>query len=168
MTNKAFRTAVLAVSISAVPLIASAAGGDNVGACGPGSRLFEGQSGIAPQVLAVTTNNFAGINTFAMSSGTSGCSQDGMVKSSWKTAAFIEGNKDRLARDMSRGAGETLDALAQLLGIPEQDKARFAEVTRRNVGRIFPSERASTDEIRSGLRAALGADDMLSTYGARV
>lgn len=168
MMNKAFRAAVLAVSMCAVPLVASAAGEDNVGACGPGSRLFEGQSGIAPQVLAVTTNNILGINTFAMSSGTSGCSQDGTVKSAWRTAAFIDGNKDRLARDMSRGSGETLDALAQLLGMSEQDKARFVELTRQNVARIFPTGQASTEAIRGGLRDVLAADEALSTYSARV
>jgi hypothetical protein len=144
------------------------AAGDNVGACGPGSRLFEGQSGIAPQVLAITTNEFAGINTFAMSSGTSGCSQDGKVSSNWKTAAFIDSNKDRLARDLSRGNGESLDSLAQLLGVKDQDKAAFVRTTRDNMARIFPSAQASTDDIRAGLREVLAADSALAGYAARV
>ena len=150
------------------PLIVEAAGENNVGTCGPGSKLFEGQSGVPPQVMAVTTNEFYGINTFAMTSGTSGCSQDGTVKSSWKTAAFIDGNKDRLARDMSRGSGESLDALVQLLGVSEQDRARFVRTARDNVAAIFPTGQASTDEIRAGLRRVLAADDSLAVYGARV
>jgi hypothetical protein len=103
-----------------------------------------------------------------MTSGTSGCSQDGTVRSSWKTAAFIDGNKDRLARDMSRGKGESLDALVQLLGVSEQDRARFVRAAQDNVAAIFPNGQASTDEIRAGLRRVLAADDSLAVYGARV
>jgi len=167
MKKMSFGRAAVAAALVAAPLMSHAAG-DNVGACGPGSRLFEGQSGIAPQVLAVTTNQFAGINTFAMSSGTSGCSQDGKVSSNWKTAQFIDGNKDRLARDLSRGSGESLDSLAQLLGVTEQDKAAFVRTARDNMARIFPSARASTEEIRTGLRAVLAADASLAAYAARV
>ena len=168
MIDKRLSAAAVAAVLSGVSLMASAAGENNVGTCGPGSKLFEGQSGVMPQVFAITTNNFYGINSFAMSSGTSGCSQDGTVKSTWKTAAFIDGNKDRLARDMSRGSGESLDALAQLLGVRDQDKARFVRAARDHVATIFPSEHASTDEIRAGLRQALAADDALAVYGARV
>ena len=113
------------VSVAAVfPLSAMAAGENNVG-CGWGSKVFDGQSGVAPQVLAATSNNFYGTQTFAITSGTSGCTQDGTVKSSWKTALFIDGNKEKLARDMSVGSGEALDALAHLLGVQEQDRAAF-------------------------------------------
>jgi hypothetical protein len=167
MKKMSFGRAAVAAALLAAPMMAMAAG-DNVGACGPGSRLFEGQSGIAPQVLAITTNEFAGINTFAMSSGTSGCSQDGKVSSNWKTAAFIDSNKDRLARDLSRGNGESLDSLAQLLGVKDQDKAAFVRTTRDNMARIFPSAQASTDDIRAGLREVLAADSALAGYAARV
>lgn len=160
--------AFVAAPLLALPLLAQAAGENNIGTCGPGSKLFEGQSGVPPQVLAVTTNEFYGINTFAMTSGTSGCSQDGTVRSSWKTAAFIDGNKDRLARDRSRGKGESLDALVQLLGVSEQDRARFVRAAQDNVAAIFPNGQASTDEIRAGLRRVLAADDSLAVYGARV
>lgn len=167
MKKMSFGRAAVAAALVAAPLMSFAAG-DNVGHCGPGSRLFEGQSGIAPQVLAVTTNSFFGINTFAMSSGTSGCSQDGKVSSNWKMAQFIDGNKDRLARDLSRGSGESLDSLAQLLGVSDQDKAAFVRTTRDNMARIFPSAQASTEEIRAGLREVLAADTSLAAYAARV
>ena len=168
MKQKFVRAAAVAAILTAVPLMASAAGENNVGTCGPGSKLFEGQSGIAPQVFAATTNNFYGINTFAMTSGTSGCSQDGMVKSSWKTAAFIDGNKDRLARDLSRGNGESADALAQLLGMSEADKVRFLKAARANMATIFPNGQATTDEIRAGIRQVLALDDVLAAYAPRV
>ena len=50
------------------------------------------------------------------------------MKSTWKTALFIDGNKDKLARDMSVGSGEALDSLAHLLGITEQAKLQDQRV----------------------------------------
>ena len=101
------RKILIAFVISAVPAFAFAQQ-NNIGTCGWGAKLFDGQSGIAPQVLAYTTNGTSGNQTFAITTGTSGCTQDGVVRSTWKTAMFIDGNKDRLARDMSIGNGETL------------------------------------------------------------
>ena len=152
--------AVTAVA-AALPLSAMA---DNVGSCGWGSKLFDGQSGTAPQVLAMTTNGFMGNNTFGVTSGTSGCTQDGAVKSSWKTALFIDGNKDKLARDMSVGGGEALDSLAHLLGVTEQDRAAFDRAAKNNVGRIFASEKAETLDIMVALRQVLADDAQLARY----
>jgi hypothetical protein len=152
------------VAVAAVfPLSAMAAGENNVGNCGWGSKLFDGQAGIAPQVLAVTTNGTFGNQTFGITSGTSGCTQDGAVKSSWRTALFIDGNHDALARDMSVGSGETLDSLAHLLGVQEQDRVAFASTAKQNMARIF-GVNASTSDIMAGLRQVLGSDAQLARY----
>ena len=149
------------VSVAAVfPMTAMA---DNIGSCGWGTKLFDGQSGVAPQVLAVTTNGTFGNQTFGITSGTSGCTQDGAVKSSWRTALFIDGNRDALARDMSVGSGETLDSLAHLLGVQEQDRVAFNSAAKENMARIFV-ENASTSDIMAGLRQVLGSDAQLSRY----
>ena len=146
------------------PVAAMAAGENNIGSCGWGAKLFDGQQGIATQVLAVTTNGTVGNQTFGISSGTSGCTQDGAVKSSWKTAMFIDGNKERLARDMSVGSGEALDSLAHLLGVDEQDRAAFGRLAKDNMARIFPSENASTQDVVAGLRLVLLSDAKLARY----
>lgn len=162
------RKAVVAVSLSIVSSLSFAAGENNVGSCGWGTKIFTGQSGVMPQAFAGITNGTFGNQTFAVSSGTSGCTQDGTVSSSWQTAAFIDGNKEKLARDLSRGSGESLDSLVALLGVQQQDRARFVQVARDNLDRIFPSATASTDEIRAGLRTVLSADQGLAAYSARV
>lgn len=153
---------LIAVAV-ALPASAMAAGENNVG-CGWGSKLFDGQSGIAPQVLAATSNNFYGTQTFAITTGTSGCTQDGTVRSNWKTALFIDGNKDKLARDMSVGSGETLDSLAHLLGVQSQDRAAFDRVAKENVSRIFLTD--STADIMANLRDALTSSEQLTRYTA--
>jgi hypothetical protein len=137
---------------------------NNIGSCGWGSKVFDGQSGIAPQVLGATTNGTSGNQTFAITSGTSGCTQDGAVKSTWKTAMFIDGNKERLARDMSVGSGEALDSLAHLLGVDAADRDAFNRIARDNMQRIFPSDTAGTEQILSSLRQVLMADAKLARY----
>ena len=87
----------------------SAMAQNNVG-CGWGSAVFNGQRGVAPQVLAATTNGTSGNQTFGITFGTVGCTQDGVVRSNWKVSAYIEGNSSKLARDMSAGQGESLEA----------------------------------------------------------
>lgn len=153
-------------SVAALFPAVAMAQANNIGSCGWGSKLFDGQSGIAPQVLAVTTNGTFGNQTFGITSGTSGCTQDGTVRSNWKTALFIDGNKEKLARDVSVGSGEALDSLAHLLGVEAADRAEFDRVARDNMQRIFPSSSAATEEIVAGLREVLSADARLSRYTA--
>ncbi len=149
--------------LAAFPALAMA---DNVGQCGWGSKLLAGQKGIAPQVLAVTTNGTFGNQTFGITSGTSGCTQDGAVSSNWRTSLFIDGNKEKLARDMSTGSGETLDSLAHLIGVESQDRVAFNRAAKDNLARIFPSHEASTQEIATALREVLASDAQLSRYSA--
>ncbi len=140
----------------------------NVGKCGWGSKLFDGQGGIAPQVLAVTTNGTSGNQTFAISSGTSGCTQDGVVRSNWKTAAFIDSNMNKLARDVSQGEGETLKSLASLLQVAEQDQEHFNSTLKQNFAKVFPSHEASTEDVLASLKDVLASDATLAAYSARV
>lgn len=158
---------VMAVSVMALfPVAAMAAGENNIGACGWGSKLFEGQGGIAPQVLAVTTNGTSGNQTFGITSGTSGCTQDGAVSSNWRTAMFIDGNKQKLARDMSVGSGEALDSLAHLIGLEAQDQAAFSQAAKDNLARIFPSDDVATQDVVVALREVMAADARLARYTA--
>jgi len=160
------RKILIAVVLSAAPALVFAQQ-NNIGTCGWGAKLFDGQSGIAPQVLAVTTNGTSGNQTFGITTGTSGCTQDGVVKSTWKTAMFIDGNKDRLARDMSIGNGETLDSLAHLIGVREEDRATFNRVVQANVSLIFPSGSTTGDSVVA-LKQVLRSDRELSQYAASI
>jgi len=151
----------LVAVLAALPAVAMA---DNVGQCGWGSKLMAGQSGVVPQVAAVTTNGTFGNQTFGITSGTSGCTQDGTVSSNWRTSLFIDGNKENLARDMSIGNGESLDSLAHLIGVESQDRAAFNRVAKENMARIFPSQDVSTPQIAAALREVLANDAQLSRY----
>jgi hypothetical protein len=160
------RKILIAVVISAAPAFAFAQQ-NNIGTCGWGTKLFDGQSGIAPQILALTTNYTSYNQSFGITTGTSGCTQDGVVRSTWKTAMFIDGNKDRLARDMSIGNGETLDSLAHLIGVREEDRTAFGRAMQANVSVIFPTG-SSTDDSMVALRQVLRSDRGLSQYAASI
>jgi hypothetical protein len=148
--------------------LASVAAADNVGGCGFGSKLFEGQKGIAPQILAVTTNGSTGNQTFGITFGTLGCTQDGVVRSNWKVSAYIEGNSSKLARDMSAGQGESLEALASLMQIDAADKPVFFRAAKDNFARIYSADMLSAQDIMSNLRDVLAADATLARYSASI
>ena len=156
------------LSLALALLIPLAASADNVGQCGWGSKLFDGKSGMASQVLAVTTNGTLGNQTFGISSGTSGCTRDGVVRSGWKTAAYVDGNMNKLARDMSQGRGESLDTLASLLNVSDSDRPLFSSVLQQNFSRIFASQDASSVEVTAALRDTLSANSRLAQYAANV
>lgn len=164
MRKKLVYAAFLAAT--ALPMAAMAA--QNVGECGWGSKLFDGQQGIAPQVLAVTTNGTSGNQTFGISSGTSGCTQSGVVRSNWRTAMFIGNNKTRLSENISVGHGEALDSLASLMGVSKADKPAFARVAKANFSKIFPSPDVSTQEVMTSLREVLKSNAQLSRYATAV
>ncbi len=149
-----------------VPIGAHAA--DNVGTCGWGSKLMEGNKGLAPQILAVTTNGTSGNQTFGISSGTSGCTQDGVVRSNWKTAMFVDANKSMLALDSSRGAGESLEALASLIGVEPSDRGAFFSLAKQSFTGIFSDSTASTEQVVNGLRLAVSSDPRLSKYSSQI
>jgi hypothetical protein len=164
MLNKKLMVIAL---LGMIPVGAMAAN-NNIGSCGWGSKVMDGQSGIAPQVLGATTNGTSGNQTFGISSGTSGCTQDGVVNSNWKTAMFIDGNKSKLARDMSTGSGETLESLANLIGVQEQDKAAFFSTTKDNFALIFPSENPTTDQVVASLKQVLSTNEQLAQYAQAI
>lgn len=131
--------------------------------CGVGAMIWKGQSGIAPHVLAATTNGTFGNQTFGMTTGTLGCQTSESVQS---MAMYMESNIDKVARDMSRGAGENLDTLAVLLGVDEADRDAFRKTLQDNFATIFPSSETTSGEAVDAIVALLEKDQSLSKYVA--
>lgn len=131
--------------------------------CGVGAMIWEGQSGIAPHVLAATTNGTFGNQTFGMTTGTLGCQTNEAVQS---MAMYMNSNIDKVARDMSRGSGENLDTLAVLLGVDEADRDTFRQVLQDNFATIFPSSDTTSGEAVDAIVALLEKNESLSKYVA--
>lgn len=157
---------ILATSI----LLASAASfaaANNVG-CGLGTVVMGGQQGPAPQVLAVTTNGTSGSQTFGISSGTSGCSQDGVVPTNKISMSYIEGNQSRLARDMAAGQGDTVAGLAKVLQVADADAAVFSSVLKDNYSKIFVRADVTSMDVLTNIKQVLANDATLKAYAANI
>ena len=132
--------------------------------CGLGKKLWEdwkGQKQIAPQVFMSSTN-VTGSYSFAISSGTSGCSHDGRIWDSERTNLFIEINYASLAEDMARGGGEHLASLATLLHVPlEQQPEFFAMAQERYVSLVQYGE-DDPASIQEALREVIAAPSLLA------
>lgn len=103
--------------------------------CGLGSIIFKGQAGTIQQILAVTTNGSFGTQTFGISSGTSGCDQNGRVSGgTGKIFAFLEKNMEQFAVDAARGT------IAALTGTSSD---KVGEVVKENFAFIFDSHDVS-------------------------
>jgi hypothetical protein len=123
--------------------------------CGLGSLIFQDQPGMV-QVLAATTNGTFGTQTFGITSGTMNC---GAGMTAHGTRNFVDANRDALAKDMSRGQGETIGALTVLAGC--KDSRQVGAALQANFKAIVPSEKATADEITPRLLQALQADKSL-------
>ncbi|MGR6035544.1 MAG: DUF3015 domain-containing protein [Candidatus Nitrosoglobus sp.] len=135
---------------------------DNGAGCGVGSIIFKGEKGVAPHVLAATTNGSFGNQTFGMTSGTLGCNATERIEVA--AANFFDQNLEQLATDMSRGEGEHLNALMILMKVQDADKTYFKTTVKNQFSAIFPSQNVTSNEALSKLEEVMKADATLAKY----
>ena len=105
-----------------------AANPDNGPGCGLGKLAwsdYKRSKNIAPQVMMATTNGTFGSQTFGISFGTSGCTNDGQVMAARKSDVFVASTFESLSADMARGQGEHLASLATMMGVPVEHQPAF-------------------------------------------
>jgi hypothetical protein len=129
--NEMIRGQWLRLGVALLPLCATQVWADHPDT-GPGCGLgklawsdYGRQRSIAPQVMMATTNGTFGSQTFGITSGTSGCTNDGTIMGEHKVNIFAAANYDTLSQEMARGGGEHLASLAELMGIPEEHRGEF-------------------------------------------
>jgi hypothetical protein len=124
--------------------------------CGLGAIVFKDKPGFI-QVVAATLNG-TGVQTFGISTGTSGCGSS--EASPAAAAAFIETNREAFAKDAARGQGETISNLATLAGC--QDAAAVGTVLQSEFSHIFTDAAASDTAVSKGAIETLRAHGELS------
>lgn len=141
MNKTLFASLMLGAAMFAAPANAL----DSTG-CGLGSMAWRGQSGIIPQVAAVTTNGIFGNQTFGITFGTSGCDPNGRVTGGTQkmVLAFVENNLEQFALDAAAGEGETLTTLA---GILNMDEKVVASRTYQNFAVLFPNDNVDAVDV---------------------
>jgi hypothetical protein len=158
--------AAAAVVLTAAPALAAeqatlpATGGRTMygpAGCGIGSLIFGDQPGLV-QILAATTNGTLGNQTFGISTGTLNCGKSAFAKEG--ASLFIEANKEALAKDVSRGSGETIVTLSHIAGC--KDSTAVGAKLQQSYSTVFPSADASTEVVVRNVLEILESDKSLA------
>ena len=164
-----FIVALGVVAVASQAGLAMAANPDTGPGCGLGKIAwadFKNQKNIAPQVLMVTTNG-TGMNTFAISSGTSGCTNDGQVWASERANVFAAINLDNLTQEMAQGKGEHLASLATLMGVPNEQHAAFFALTQERYTALVQDGETSSVALVKTLNDAISKSPVLAQAVSR-
>jgi len=124
--------------------------------CGLGSMIIS--SGGIVQIFAATTNGTSANQTFAITSGTSNCEDSDSGDDSARV--FVQANRIALAKDISRGTGETIENLTAIAGCADS-KAVGARL-QSNFRGIFPSASVSSDQVTDSILSTLKSDRALA------
>lgn len=112
--------------------------------CGLGSLAFKDEEKWT-QVGASLLNG-TGMQTFAISFGTSNCTYDGVVDARLEREAFVEANYADLTRDIAVGDGEYISALATLYGCHGENKAVFKSAVHEKSAALIDATKDATNE----------------------
>ena len=152
---------VLAISAGLIGVTAAVpvahADGYGTAGCGLGSILFGDKPGII-QVLAATTNGTFGTQTFGITTGTSNC--EDTAASAQNTKAFVQANREAVAKDIARGSGETITSLTTLAGCA--DPTAVGATLQKNFKSIFPNEQVSDVAVSDSVVNTLQSHGELS------
>jgi hypothetical protein len=75
------------------------------------------------------------------------------------TKNFVEANREVLAKDISRGTGEAIGALAVINSC--SDSSKVGAALQANFSTIFPSEKATDEQVTAAILETLHADAAL-------
>jgi len=138
---------------------------DNGPGCGLGKLAwssYPGQQSIGSQVLQATTNGTFATQTFGISSGTLGCTNDGTILASEKVNVFAAINFDQIFQEIAQGHGEHLTSLATLMEIPtDQQKVFFAMIQEKYTTLIKVGE-ASPKAVIKAIYSAMDNHPVLA------
>jgi hypothetical protein len=170
MTKKLITLSIAVLVFGAQAGLALAANPDTGPGCGLGKLAwadFKHQKNIAPQVMMATTNGTFGSGTFGISSGTSGCTNDGQVWADQKVTMFALLNFENLTQEMAQGGGEHLASLATLMEVPaEQHPVFFAMTQERYLALVQAGETSSVALVKS-LNDAIAKHPVLAQASLR-
>lgn len=163
--KKGWFVGLAGVLISLQGGMAFAVNPDNGPGCGLGKLAwsdYKTPKNIAPQVMMATTNGTFGSQTFGISFGTSGCTNDGKVMAGHQTDMFVAGAFETLSVDMARGGGEHLTALATLMGVPVEQHQAFFAMTQQQYQVLVQAGEVSAVAVVKALQDAMHGHPVLA------
>jgi hypothetical protein len=159
---------LIALTVSALVLtpafvMAGTHGNHGMAGCGLGYMVMRDDNSKGMQILAATTNDAVFPQTSAITSGTSGCTEDGAYKVVKAAQAYAEVNMDTLRHEMANGQGEFVTTFASMLGVRDQKIPAVVSVFQQNYSVIFPTESITPSEFMETVTRLLAVrQDLLS------
>jgi len=149
------RAAVVSIMLASVAFAGTAQ--NNTG-CGIGTALFKNNANDSAllQACQAFLNFFPPLSvvpTVGITVGTAECQKPKKFASSDQVNEFVAANMDNLARDIAQGRGETLDAFAELLGIPEEERPEFYLQLQSDFSRIYTSPDIQMSSVMDNIAA---------------
>src|SRR4029077_15394542 len=146
----------LSLATLLVPTLALAAGNHPMAGCGLGYLLVSNKDNVkVTQVIGATTNGTFGTQTFGISSGTSGCTQDGAVKVAKAAEVYADVNLDSLRHEMAMGQGEFVNTFASLLGATEATRPALVKFFQSEYASLYPTAQTTSSDMLSTLSVKL-------------
>jgi hypothetical protein len=170
MSKKVLMLSVAVLFGMQAGLAMAAANPDTGPGCGLGKLAwadYKNQKNIAPQVLMATTNGTFGSTTFGISTGTSGCTNDGKVMAEQKTTVFAQLNFENLSQEMAQGQGEHLASLATLMGVPAEHQAAFFAMTQERYTSLVTAGEASPVAMVKAINDAIAVNPTFAQVSTR-
>ena len=167
----------LGMVLTAVAVVCFSGGGaiaanpDTGPGCGLGKVAWEGYGhpkNILPQLLMSTTNNtILPWQAFGISSGTLGCTNDGIVMAEEKVNVYAAINFENLAQEMAQGRGEHLASLATLMGVPAEHQAEFFALTQEKYTTLIQAGEATPVAMLKALNAVMAGHPVLAQVSTK-
>lgn len=147
---------ILLLVLVAGAFSASAANAANYGmaGCGLGALIFPNDNSKL-QIVSSLLNSW-GMQTFAITSGTSNCVDSGSTAS----AMYIAINQESLKKDIARGEGESLNGLSQILKCSNTNMLN--DTLQQNYSMIFPSNEVKSEEVNKNIHALIQSNKTLN------
>lgn len=133
---------------------------DKSSGCGLGWQVSKRDSLVSSSFRSTT--NAVGSQTFAMTSGTSGCAKHSIVKNEKQGLHYAEANYENLVVEMAEGHGEYLEAFSAVLGCSPSMYPDFSQMTRNHYSEIMTSETANGGKLLENVKSVMKTDPRLA------
>jgi DUF3015 family protein len=160
-----------ALLMTCSPIAAHAAAGtmESGPGCGLGAMLWADSASkkhILQQSMIASTNA-TGMQTFAITSGTSGCTNDGVIVQNERVNVFAGINFDSLTQEMAQGSGEHLSSLATLMGVPVEMQPQFFALVQQHYDAILQPQNATPVTMLNSLYETMASDPAFAQLAAK-
>lgn len=122
--------------------------------CGLGYMVLGGKD----MPIVAATLNGTGVQTFGITTGTSDCDQGGRDMA---ILNYIQNNKIALEKDIARGQGESIVALAQVTGCANE--SQLSSALKGHYSEIFPAAELPAVQITDSIKHVIHNNPALAS-----